>query len=85
MIDNHQVVGHRVEGVHIAPQQAGRGGRLGAHLLVEHPPAQRLHRVDLGFHGGDAHAQVARPQLAEARAIIGAQWRPVALQPAAGW
>ena len=65
VVHHDQVVGHAVEHVHVPAGQGSVGVRLGAHLVVEHAVAQRLHRFQLGRRRGDAQAEMAGPELLE--------------------
>ena len=66
VVDDQQVVGDGVEAVAVAAGAAASGDGCGAHLLVEDAVAQRLGGVDLGCGLGDANAELAGADLAEA-------------------
>jgi hypothetical protein len=82
VIHHQKMIGHRIERIDVARLIPRHCRRLGAHFLIEHAPPQRLHGVDLGFGFGNAHAQMAGPQLAKTRPLIRAEHRPVADQAA---
>ena len=71
VVHHQQMVRDGVEHVAVALAGGGRGVGLGAHFLVEHPVAQRLHGVDLRGRGGDPHAKIADAQFRK-RTVIAA-------------
>ena len=65
VVNHQQMVRNRVIGIDVASQRRRHLARAGAHFLIEHAVAQRLHGIDLGSRGGESRPQIAGTQLAE--------------------
>ena len=75
VVHHQQMVGDRIEGVAVAPARGGRRIGPGAHLLIEHAIAQRLHGIDFRGRTGDAHAEIAGRAVPETASGRCGPWR----------
>ena len=65
MVDHQQVVSDWIVQVDVAPRRPRRRIRHRAELLVEHPVAQRLRRIEIVAADRHPHAQMPGPELAK--------------------